>query len=166
MHRRALLAAPLAAPLLAPVAAEAQAPQIATEEFMVPAKDAGIELFLRNKRPEGLAAFTPGRTLLMVHGATYPAHTAFDLPLGGLSWMDYIAGRGFDVWCLDLRGYGRSTRPPEMAQPAGANPPIVRGETAVADIAAAAAFIRQRRNLPRRRSSRGGPYRPHLRVAR
>ena len=149
MHRRALLAAPLAAPLLAPVAAEAQAPQIATEEFMVPAKDAGIELFLRNKRPEGLAAFTPGRTLLMVHGATYPAHTAFDLPLGGLSWMDYIAGRGFDVWCLDLRGYGRSTRPPEMAQPAGANPPIVRGETAVADIAAAAAFIRQRRSLPR-----------------
>jgi pimeloyl-ACP methyl ester carboxylesterase len=153
MHRRALLAAPvaapLAAPLLPPLAAQAQGAALLTEEFMVPAKDAGIELFLRNKRPEGLAAFAPGRTLLMVHGATYPAHTAFDLPLGGLSWMDYVAGRGFDVWSLDLRGYGRSTRPPEMAQPANANPPIVRGETAVADIAAAAAFIRQRRNLPR-----------------
>ncbi|MBK1657158.1 alpha/beta fold hydrolase [Paracraurococcus ruber] len=152
MHRRAMLAAPaLAGPLLAPLPVQAQGAggQLVTEEFMVPAKDAGIELFLRNKRPEAMTGFSPARTLLMVHGATYPAHTAFDLPLGGLSWMDYIAGRGFDVWCLDIRGYGRSTRPPEMAQPANANPPIVRGDTAVADIASAAAFIRQRRNLPR-----------------
>jgi pimeloyl-ACP methyl ester carboxylesterase len=151
MHRRALLAAPpaaLAAASLLPAAAEAQGAAVQTEEFMVPSKDAGIELFLRNKHQEGLQP-RPDRTLLFVHGATYPASTAFDLPLGGLSWMDYIAGRGFDVWCLDLRGYGRSTRPPEMAQPPEANQPLVRGETAVADIAAAAAFIRQRRGLPK-----------------
>ena len=84
-----------------------------------------------------------------MHGATYPAHTAFDLPLGGVSWMDYIAGRGFDVWCLDVRGYGRSTRPPEMARPANESPPLVRGETAVRDIAAAADFIRGRRGVAR-----------------
>ena len=148
MDRRALFATPLALPLMAPrpAAAQAQA-RLVTDEFMVPAADAGIELFVRNKRPESLQSFTPGRTVLFVHGATYPAHTAFDLPLGGLSWMDYMAGRGFDVWCMDIRGYGRSTRPPEMSQPPEANPPIVRGETAVADIAAVAAFIRQRRNL-------------------
>ena len=153
MHRRALLAAPaIAAPVLAaaiPAAAQSAAPRILSEEVMVPSRDPGIELFLRNKRPESLNAHQPDRTLLMVHGATYPAHTAFDLPLGGLSWMDYIAGRGFDVWSLDLRGYGRSTRPPEMAQPAAANGPVTRGETAVADIAAAATFIRERRGLPR-----------------
>ncbi len=151
MNRRALLAAPALA-AAAPTLAQAQAqgaPRILSEDHMIPAKDQGIELFLRNKRPEGMAAFTPGRTLLMVHGATYPAHTAFDLPLGGLSWMDYIAGRGFDVWCLDLRGYGRSTRPAEMAQPPEANPPLVRGETAVGDIAAASDFIRNRRGIPR-----------------
>lgn len=149
MQRRVLLAAPaLAAPLMT-VQAQAQAPRIITEEFMVPAGDAGIELFLRNKRLESMTSFSPGRTVLFVHGATYPAHTAFDLPLGGLSWMDYIAGRGFDVWSLDLRGYGRSTRPPEMAQPPEANQPIVRGETAVRDIASAAAFVRGRRSLPR-----------------
>jgi pimeloyl-ACP methyl ester carboxylesterase len=116
---------------------------------MVPARDAGIEIFVRNKRPEALASFSPGRTLLFVHGATYPAHTAFDLPLGGLSWMDYIASRGFDVWCMDIRGYGRSTRPPEMNQPPEAKPPLVRGDTAVADIASVAAFIRQKRGVPR-----------------
>jgi pimeloyl-ACP methyl ester carboxylesterase len=155
MNRRALLAAPPAAAAamsLLPVGAAAQAPPaLVTEEFMVPARDGGggIELFARNKRPEGMASFTPGRTLLFVHGATYPAETAFDLPLVGLSWMDYIAARGFDVWLMDVRGYGRSTRPPEMAQPPEANPPIVRGETAVADIGSVAAFIREKRGLPR-----------------
>ncbi len=152
MERRALLASPLATPLalLAPRGAAAQgAPRIATEEFMVQARDPGIEIFVRNKRPENLQSFTPGRTLLFVHGATYPAHTSFDLPLGGTSWMDYIAGSGFDVWCMDIRGYGRSTRPPEMNQPPEANAPIVRGDVAVADIASVAAFIRQRRNVPK-----------------
>ncbi|NMJ40328.1 alpha/beta hydrolase [Roseomonas sp. JC162] len=148
MHRRMLIAAPLAAPLAA-TRVSAQGVTLATEEYMLPTGDAGIEVFLRNKRPEETTRFTPTRTLLFVHGATYPAHAAFDLPLGGLSWMDYIASRGFDVWCLDLRGYGRSTRPPQMAQPPEANPPIVRADVALQDITAAAAFIRQHRSVPR-----------------
>jgi pimeloyl-ACP methyl ester carboxylesterase len=149
MLRRQILAAPaiVTAASLAPEAA-AQAPRIVTEEFMVPTPVAGIEVFVRSKRPEGLAS-SPGRTLIFVHGATYPAHTAFDLPLIGVSWMDYIAARGFDVWCVDLPGYGRSTRPAAMAQPPEANPPLVRGEEAVAAIAAVAAFIRERRSVPR-----------------
>jgi len=39
--------------------------------------------------------------------------------------MDYIARHGWDVYLIDVRGYGRSTRPPEMDQPAASNPPIV-----------------------------------------
>jgi pimeloyl-ACP methyl ester carboxylesterase len=149
MQRRALLASPLLAPALLPAQAAAQAASLVSEEFLVPARDPGIEIFVRNKRPEAMTSFAPARTLLFVHGATYPAHTAFDLPLGGLSWMDYMAARGFDVWLLDIRGYGRSTRPPEMSQPPEANPPLVRGETALADIASVAAFIRQKRGLPK-----------------
>ena len=45
---------------------------------------------------------------------TYPSETAFDLPLGGRSMMDYIALQGWDVYLFDVRGYGGSTRPPEM----------------------------------------------------
>jgi pimeloyl-ACP methyl ester carboxylesterase len=147
MKRRNLLATPalVAGAATLPAAAQAQ-PRIATEEFMVPATDGQGEIFVRNKRPEGLAA-SASRTILFVHGATYPAHSAFDLPLGGLSWMDYIAGRGFDVWCMDLRGYGRSTRPAAMGQPPEANPPLMKGEQAVADIAAVAGFVRNRRSL-------------------
>src|SRR6266481_5864165 len=93
-----------------------QAPRIVMEEMMVPAADAGIEIYVRNKRPADMTAFRPERTVLYVHGATYPASTSFDLALDGLSWMDYIAARGYDVYLLDVRGYGRSTRPPEMAE--------------------------------------------------
>ena len=95
--------------------AAAQA-QIVTEEMMVKSPDAGIEIYVRNKRPAAMTSFRPERTVLFVHGATYPAHAAFDLKLGGQSWMDYIASRGYDVYLLDLPGYGKSTRPKEMAE--------------------------------------------------
>jgi pimeloyl-ACP methyl ester carboxylesterase len=123
--------------------------KIAIEEMMVPASDADVEIFVRNKRPAETNAFRPERTLLFVHGATYPASTAFDLPLGGASWMDYIASRGYDVYLLDLRGYGRSTRPKEMAEKPEANGPIVRGDVAVKDIGSVVDFILKRRNIPR-----------------
>ena len=97
------------------------------EEFRVPALDAGIELYVRNKRPAAMTSWSPARTVVFVHGATYPAETAFDLALDGQSWMDYIAQRGYDVWLLDVRGYGRSTRPPPMAQAAELNPPLASG---------------------------------------
>jgi len=128
---------------------EEMTPKLTTEEFMVPARDPGIEIYVRNKRPAEMKSFRPERTLLFVHGATYPAHTAFDLALDGLSWMDYIAARGYDVYLLDIRGYGKSTRPPELAQPPDANPPIVRTATAVKDISAVVDSILKRRNIPR-----------------
>ncbi len=129
-------------------AAAAQTPLV-SEDIMVKSPDAGIELFVRNKRPAAMTSFRPERTLLYVHGATYPASTAFDLRLGGVSWMEYIAARGYDVYLIDLRGYGRSTRPPEMAQKPDANPPIVRGDTAVKDIGTVVDFILARRSIPR-----------------
>src|SRR6266446_7008463 len=119
-----------------------------TEHLTVPSEP-GIDIFVRNKRPTNLAKYTAERTLLFVHGSTYPAHTGFDIPLGGQSWMEYIASRGYDVYCLDVRGYGRSTRPREMNEKPEASPPIVRTPTAVKDIEAVLAFILKRRNLPR-----------------
>jgi pimeloyl-ACP methyl ester carboxylesterase len=126
----------------------AQAPRLVTEDTMV-TSDPGIQLYVRNKRPADMTAFRAERTVLYVHGATYPASTAFDLGLDGLSWMDYIAARGYDVYLVDLRGYGKSTRPKEMAEDAKANLPIVRGDTAVRDIGAVVDFILARRNIPR-----------------
>jgi pimeloyl-ACP methyl ester carboxylesterase len=123
--------------------------RLATDEMIVKSPDPGIEIYVRNKHPADMAAFRPERTVLFVHGATYPASTTFDLPLGGMSWMDYIAERGYDVYLLDLRGYGHSTRPTEMSEDPSANPPIVRGDTAVKDIGTAIDFILKRRGIPR-----------------
>lgn len=124
-------------------------PKIAMQEFMVPSSDPGIRLYVRNKRPEGIAKFGPEKILLYVHGSTYPAETAFDLPLNGVSWMDYIAKRGYDVYLVDLRGYGQSDRPVEMSQPPEQNAPIVRTETAVKDVASAVDFIIKRTGSPK-----------------
>src|SRR5712671_3517243 len=139
----AVIFATIAAPAIA------QTPSLVTDEMMVKTADPGIEIYVRNKRPADMTSFQPERTVLYVHGATYPSETAFDLKLDGLSWMEYIASRGYDVWLVDLRGYGKSTRPPEMADKPEANPPIVRGDTAVKDIGTAVDFILQRRNIPR-----------------
>ena len=132
----------------------AQSQKVVMEEMMVPSSDPGIEIYVRNKHPADMTTFRPDRTVLYVHGATYPASTAFDLQLGGTSWMDYIAARGYDVYLLDLRGYGKSTRPKEMSQPPEANGPIVRGDTAVKDIGSAVDFILKRRNIARTQSAR------------
>jgi pimeloyl-ACP methyl ester carboxylesterase len=119
-----------------------------TEDMMVPSEP-GIEIYVRNKRPAGMTAWQPERTLLFVHGSTYPAHTGFDIPLGGQSWMESIAIRGYDVYCLDVRGYGRSTRPKAMAEPTQNNPPIARTPDAVKDITAVLNFVLKRRNIAR-----------------
>lgn len=127
--------------------AEAKPPKIVMEEFMIPAVDPGIQLYLRNKRPQGVEKFRADKILLFVHGSTLPAETTFDLTLGGVSWMEYIAQHGYDVYLVDVRGYGKSTRPPEMDQPAEQNPPIARAETAVRDVGAAVDFILKRRGV-------------------
>jgi len=128
-------------------AAGQPASQLATEEFMIPGADPGVQLYVRNKHPRGASRFTADNIVLFVHGATYPASTSFDLQLDGLSWMDYIASRGYDVYLVDLRGYGKSTRPPEMEQPAERNAPIVRTDTAARDYGAAVDFILKRRGV-------------------
>lgn len=55
-----------------------------------------------------------GRVVLFVHGAGTPAEVAFDVPHEGYSWMGFLAEAGFDVFSMDMTGYGRSTRPTPM----------------------------------------------------
>ena len=122
----------------------ASIPALITEHISIASDTPGIELYLRNKRLPG-AASSPDKILLYVHGATYPASTAFDLRLDGLSWMDYIAAQGWDVYLVDLRGYGNSTRPAEMEQPAKDNAPIVTSDIAVRDVGSAVDYVLKRR---------------------
>lgn len=121
--------------------------KLVTEEAMVASPQPGIKIYVRNKRPANQKHFDAAHTLVFVHGATYPASTAFDLELNGMSWMDYMARRGFDVYLLDLPGYGHSTRPASMDQPADAGQPVETTAQAVQDYAAVVDWVLARQHL-------------------
>src|SRR5882724_9168646 len=78
------------------------------------------EIYVRERVQPGVAlraASLSDRVVLFVHGAGTPAEVAFDVPYQDYSWMAYLAQSGFDVFAMDVTGYGRSTRPTAMNDP-------------------------------------------------
>jgi len=74
-------------------------------------KKGDINLYLWEKR----AAAGTGKngTILWVHGSSMASTPTFDLTVAGRpdsSAMDWFARRGFDNWCVDMEGYGRSDK--------------------------------------------------------
>jgi pimeloyl-ACP methyl ester carboxylesterase len=70
-----------------------------------------VRLFLWQKQPAGPHAARG--TVLFVHGSSMASQPTFDLRVPGrddASVMDWFARRGFDCWCVDLEGYGRSDK--------------------------------------------------------
>ncbi|MGF7029164.1 pimeloyl-ACP methyl ester carboxylesterase [Paenibacillus mucilaginosus] len=120
---------------------------IVTEDLKIASDTAGIELSIRNKRPAAMDTFSSEKTIVMVHGATYPIGSLYDVELDGYSFLDYLASHGYEVYAVDVRGYGGSTRPPEMEQPAERNPPLVDTETGVRDFSTAVDYVLNRRGL-------------------
>ncbi|MGY3452293.1 alpha/beta hydrolase [Bradyrhizobium sp. USDA 4353] len=112
-----------------------------------PAPD--VKLQLINKRRRDLQRFSAERTLVMMHGATFSSASLFDVAVGGASFMDVLAQAGYDVWAVDARGYGGSSRPPEMSRAPEQGPPLVNARTALDDFSAAVDFIRGHRDIPR-----------------
>jgi pimeloyl-ACP methyl ester carboxylesterase len=96
-------------------------------------KDA-VKLFLWNK-----VACDPAQakgTILFVHGSSMASTPTFDLDVPGRpdsSVMDWFAKRGYDTWCVDMEGYGRSDKHRDN------NAPITQGAD---DCLAAARYIR------------------------
>jgi pimeloyl-ACP methyl ester carboxylesterase len=78
------------------------------------------QIYVREVTRAGTAlrdAGSPNRVVLFVHGAGTPAEVAFDVPYQDYSWMAYLARGGFDVFSMDMTGYGRSARPAAMNDP-------------------------------------------------
>ncbi len=135
----------LALAWLVPSSANAQ--RVVAETFMIPAADSGIQLYVRNKHLEGHDSFPSERVVLFIHGATYPSETVFDIDLPGGSWADHVACKGYDVYLVDVRGYGGSTRLAAMDAPPAENPPLATTVDAVKDVGAAVDFILKRRGV-------------------
>jgi pimeloyl-ACP methyl ester carboxylesterase len=77
---------------------------------------ATTDLYVREVSWPGVLSTIPApqRVVLFVHGSGTPGEVAFDVPYADFSWMEYLAHAGFDVFAMDMTGYGRSTRPPAM----------------------------------------------------
>lgn len=124
-------------------------PRIIARTQLIASDTPGVQLQLLNKRPDGMNAFSPERTLVMMHGATFSSASLFDVPVGEGSFMDVLARAGYDVWAVDARGYGGSTRMIEMEQPPEGGVPLTPALTAARDLAAAIDFIRRERGIAR-----------------
>jgi pimeloyl-ACP methyl ester carboxylesterase len=69
-----------------------------------------LKLFLWQKAASSGA---PQGTILFVHGSSMGSQPTFDLQVPGRphsSVMKWFAERGFDTWCMDNEGYGRSDK--------------------------------------------------------
>jgi pimeloyl-ACP methyl ester carboxylesterase len=69
-----------------------------------------VRLFLWEKRTPHPA---PAGTILFVHGSSMASQPTFDLQIParpGSSAMEWFAALGFDTWCVDMEGYGRSDK--------------------------------------------------------
>jgi len=78
------------------------------------------QVYLREIVQAGMAlrgAPPADKVALFIHGAGTPAEVSFDVPYQDYSWMAFLAQAGFDVFSMDMTGYGRSTRPAAMNDP-------------------------------------------------
>ncbi len=117
------------------------------DEHRIPSGTDGIELFIRSRRPTSLSLYTPEKTIVMVHGATFSSGSLYDVPLNGLSFLDFLAMGGYDVHAVDVRGFGHSSYPQQMQEPARAERPVVDTEMGVRDFATAVDFVRNDRQV-------------------
>ena len=71
-----------------------------------------VKLFMWNKKLASPQKVFRG-TILFVHGSSMASTPVFDLQIKGrndASLMDWFARQGYDTWCFDCEGYGRSDK--------------------------------------------------------
>ena len=99
----------------------------------------GVKLFLWEKSAGASPA--PLGTILFVHGSSMASTPTFDLHVPGRpdsSAMDHFVRLGYDTWCVDMEGYGRS----DKSRPINAD--IANGAD---DLEAATEYIQRTRGV-------------------
>ncbi|MEZ5933620.1 MAG: alpha/beta fold hydrolase [Alphaproteobacteria bacterium] len=110
---------------------------IASEHWTKKGDD--VDLFLFEKT----GADTSKGTVLFVHGSSMASTPTFDLQVPGRPWssaMDWFCDKGFSTWCVDMEGYGRSSKHRDI------NCDIANGAD---DLIAATDYILETRDIQR-----------------
>ncbi|HWY63992.1 MAG TPA: alpha/beta fold hydrolase, partial [Rhizomicrobium sp.] len=174
----------VALPLLAGLYAPALAQEVQTRDHSVTVTStvpviAGkkSKLYLRERAlPDVMRKGAGDKVVLFVHGAGTPAEVSFDVPYQDYSWMGYLAKAGYDVFSVDMTGYGRSARPKPMDDKCNLSPEQQKGfgtscpqaypgaltniDSDWNDISATVAFIKKLRHVSKLNLvgwSQGGP---------
>ncbi len=100
----------------------------------------GLRIYLWEKFREGQeASFSrTGKVALLVHGGVRSGRPLFDLQIRDYSLMDFLAAHGYDVWAIDIHGYGHSDKTEKDWSDS---------HSAAADIAAAVEYITKLRGV-------------------
>ena len=104
----------------------------------------GIDIFMRQVRDEDIE--TRRGPVLLLHGARVGGLASFDVDVDQMSLAEDVAEAGHTVYIADLRGYGRSSFPPEMEGDRFAFPPAVPTAEAVEDVKAVLDEVARRHN--------------------
>jgi pimeloyl-ACP methyl ester carboxylesterase len=100
----------------------------------------GLRIYLWEKyRADRDGAFSKtGKVALLVHGGTRSGRSLYDLQIRDYSLMDFLARNDYDVWAIDIHGYGHSDK---------AATDWIDSHSAAADIAAAVDYITKLRGV-------------------
>ena len=96
----------------------------------------GMTIYTIEKK---LSNYSPGKAALLIHGVGI-GHICWDLNIKDYSLMELLAGEGLDVFAVDLRGYGKSTKPDGLT---------VTSETCADDLKAVIDYIKDLRHIER-----------------
>ena len=100
----------------------------------------GLRIYLWEKYKAGAESTSAvsGKVALLVHGGTWSGRPDFDLQIRDYSLMDFLARNDYDVWAIDIHGYGHSDKTDKDWSDA---------HSAAADISAAVEYIAKLRGV-------------------
>ena len=101
--------------------------------WFISSSDDELKIYIKNKCKSHV---DPRNVLILIHGATWPLDSVYDLELGGKSMMDYMSNH-YNVFAFDSRGYGMSDKPKREPN----SGPVMTGEETYNDLKDVIAFI-------------------------
>ena len=102
-------------------ASSSNAPAIQGKEHYAMRDGLHIYLWEKYKQGDEESFSRNGKVALLVHGGTRSGRSIYDLQIRDYSLMDFLAQNGYDVWAIDIHGYGQSETGPTLILP----PPIL-----------------------------------------
>jgi len=99
----------------------------------------GLRIYLWEKYREDREStfLRTGKVALLVHGGTRSGRSLYDLQIRDYSLMDFLAINDYDVWAIDIHGYGHSDKGTDW----------IDTHSAAADIAVAVEYITKLRGV-------------------